>query len=75
MYDTPGVKEGVSAFVGKRKPNMLDLWNCYQFMYLLLALSIYYDILYLNIYNLHKSLNHFAYLSTGSIPSLYKAAT
>ena len=25
LYDTPGVKEGVSAFVEKRKPNMLDL--------------------------------------------------
>lgn len=25
LYDTPGVKEGVGAFIGKRKPNMLDL--------------------------------------------------
>ena len=29
LYDTPGVKEGVSAFIEKRKPNMLDLWNYY----------------------------------------------
>lgn len=26
LYDTPGVKEGVGAFIEKRKPNMLDLW-------------------------------------------------
>lgn len=26
LYDTPGMKEGVGAFIGKRKPNMLDLW-------------------------------------------------
>jgi enoyl-CoA hydratase/carnithine racemase len=25
LYDTPGVKEGVGAFIEKRKPNMLDL--------------------------------------------------
>ena len=25
LYDTPGVKEGVAAFISKRKPNMLDL--------------------------------------------------
>lgn len=25
LYDTEGVKEGVSAFVGKRKPNHYDL--------------------------------------------------
>ena len=26
LYDTKGVKEGISAFVEKRKPNMRDLW-------------------------------------------------
>lgn len=26
LYDTPGMKEGVSAFIQKRKANMLDLW-------------------------------------------------
>ncbi len=25
LYDTPGMKEGVSAFIGKRKANMKDL--------------------------------------------------
>jgi hypothetical protein len=25
LYDTQGVKEGISAFVEKRKPNMKDL--------------------------------------------------
>jgi len=25
LYDTQGVKEGISAFVEKRKPNMRDL--------------------------------------------------
>jgi enoyl-CoA hydratase/carnithine racemase len=25
LYDTPGMKEGVGAFIGKRKPNMQDL--------------------------------------------------
>ena len=25
LYDTPGMKEGVAAFIEKRKPNHLDL--------------------------------------------------
>jgi enoyl-CoA hydratase/carnithine racemase len=25
LYDTPGMKEGVSAFIAKRKPEMQDL--------------------------------------------------
>jgi enoyl-CoA hydratase/carnithine racemase len=25
LYDTPGMKEGVDAFITKRKPNMQDL--------------------------------------------------
>lgn len=27
LFGTPGVQEGVGAFVEKRKPNMLDLWS------------------------------------------------
>ena len=35
LYDTKGVKEGISAFVEKRKPNMRDLWLIVQnFIYL-----------------------------------------
>lgn len=29
LYDTQGVKEGISAFIEKRKPNMKDLWSLY----------------------------------------------
>lgn len=27
LYDTPGMKEGVAAFIEKRKPNHYDLWG------------------------------------------------
>lgn len=46
LYDTQGVKEGISAFVEKRKPNMRDLWLIHEnFIYLFDFIKWYFLLL------------------------------